>query len=213
MSHNSQEQHARRTTESSVNRSLRGHTFDEEEVVRVARPGRLATRRRRGVRLPRLSTGRGPCPPVIAKGSAGRTLPVLLLALSAALLVSCGDDDDSSGTTSTTTAEQAYCADGDQLESDLSALADLELPDDGTDAVQAQIDALKTDLSALKSSAADVASTEITTFETSLDDLEAAANEVTGELTASSAANVVVAIEDAVAAGGDVVSTLQTTCP
>ena len=120
---------------------------------------------------------------------------------------------DSSGTTSTTTAEQAYCADGDQLESDLSALADLELPDDGTDAVQAQIDTLKTDLSALKSSAADVASTEITTFETSLDDLEAAANEVTGELTASSAANVVVAIEDAVAAGGDVVSTLQTTCP
>ena len=93
MSHNSQEQHARRTTESSVNRSLRGHNFDEEEVVRVARPGRLATRRRRGVRLPRLSTGRGPCPPVIAKGSAGRTLPVLLLALSAALLVSCGDDD------------------------------------------------------------------------------------------------------------------------
>ena len=84
MSHNSQEQHARRTTESSVNRSLRGHTFDEEEVVRVARPGRLATRRRRGVRLPRLSTGRGPCPPVIAKGSAGRTLPVLLLALTAA---------------------------------------------------------------------------------------------------------------------------------
>ena len=118
---------------------------------------------------------------MIAKGSAGRTLPVLLLALSAALLVSCGDDDDSSGTTSTTTAEQAYCADGDQLESDLSALADLELPDDGTDAVQAQIDTLKTDLSALKSSAADVASTEITTFETSLDDLEAAANEVTGD--------------------------------
>ena len=134
-----------------------------------------------------------------------RRAPVLLLAIvSVATLASCSDDSDSSNdttTTSTTSAEQAYCADADQLETDLTALGDLELPGDGTNAVEAQLDTLKSDLEALKSSGADVASAEITAFETSLDDLEAALNEVSGELTVANSAEVVVALEDTVDRG------------
>jgi len=93
----------------------------------------------------------------------------LALALSVASLAACGDDSDSSGTTTTTSAEQAYCADADQLKSDVASIKDMDVVSDGTDAVTAEIDTLKGDLSSLKSSAGDLASSEITTFETSLD--------------------------------------------
>jgi hypothetical protein len=139
---------------------------------------------------------------------------VVMLAVSVALLVACGSDDpdSSSGTTTTVSPEEAYCADGDQLKSDLSALEALDLPADGTDAVKAQIDTIKSDLSTLKSSGADVASTEISAFEASVDTLESAMDEVSGDLTVSNSANAVVAVEGVIAAGQDVVSTLETAC-
>jgi len=62
-----------------------------------------------------------------------RQMPaIVMVAVYVALLGACGSDDSdsSSDTTDTTTAQEAYCADGDQLKSDLSALAALELPGD-----------------------------------------------------------------------------------
>jgi hypothetical protein len=75
-----------------------------------------------------------------------------MLVVSVALLPACGSDDSesSSGTTTTATPEEAYCADADQLKSDLSTLEALDLPGDGTDAVKAQIDTIKSDVSTLK---------------------------------------------------------------
>ena len=133
-----------------------------------------------------------------------------MLVLSVAL-PACGDDEPSD-TTTTTSAEQAFCADADQLESDLSSLTALELPGDGTDAVTAQIDAIKSDLSTLKSSAGDLASTEISAFETSLDDLESEVASISGDLTVSNAAALVTAIEAVGSTGSAVVSTLDDAC-
>ena len=143
-----------------------------------------------------------------------RQVPAALLVASVALLAACsGDDSDaSSATTATTTAQEAYCADGDQLKSDLSALTALELPGDGTDAVKAHIETVKSDVSTLKSSAADVASTEITAFEASIESLESAVDEVSGDLTLSNAAAVVTIIEEVGAAGQDVITTLEDAC-
>jgi len=142
-----------------------------------------------------------------------RHVPAAFLVASVALLAACSDDSDSSSdTTATTTAEEAYCADGDQLKSDLSALTALELPGDGVDAVTAQIDTIKSDLSTLKSSAADVASTEITALEASIESLESAVDEISGDLTVSNAAAVVTIIEEVGAAGQDVITTLETAC-
>ena len=112
----------------------------------------------------------------------------------------------------TTSAEQAFSADADQLESDLSSLTALELPGDGTDAVTAQIDAIKSDLSTLKSSAGDVASTEISAFETSLEDLRSEVSSISGDLTVSNAAAVVTTIE-AVGSTGRTRSSARSTAP
>ena len=115
---------------------------------------------------------------------------VLMLALSIASLAACGDDSDSAGTTTTTSAQQAYCADADQLKSDVASIKDMDVVADGTDAVTAQMDTLKDDLSALKSSAGDAASSEISTFETSLDDLQSSLSAVSGDLTLANASDV-----------------------
>jgi hypothetical protein len=115
-------------------------------------------------------------------------LPFLLVAS----LVACGDDDSSSDdTTTTTSAQDAYCADADQLKTDIASTKDMDVVSDGTDAVSSQLDTLKADLSSLKSSAGDLASPEIDTFQTSLDDLESALSAVSGDLTAANAADVV----------------------
>jgi hypothetical protein len=136
----------------------------------------------------------------------------LVLVLSAIGLAACEDDSESSDTTTTTTPGQVYCADADQLRDDLSSLADLEVPDDGTDALTAQIDALESDVSTLKSSASEVASTEIAAFEASVDDLQSALSSISGDLTLSNAASVVRAIESVGTSGSDVVSTLDEAC-
>ena len=141
------------------------------------------------------------------------TLPLaLMLVLPIASLAACGDDSDSSGTTTTSSAEQAYCADGDQLKSDVASITDMDIVADGTDAVTAQIDTLKDDLSALKSSAGDVASSEITTFETALDDLQSALSTVSGDLTLANASDVLSAVQSVGTAGTAVVTTLESAC-
>jgi hypothetical protein len=138
--------------------------------------------------------------------------PLLMLALSIGSLGACGDDSDSAGATTTTSAQQAYCADADQLRSDLSSLTDLDVVADGTDAVTAQFDALEDDLSALKSSAGDAASPEISDFETSLDDLQSAIGAVSGDLTVANASGVVAAVQSVATTGTAVVTTLDSTC-
>jgi hypothetical protein len=137
---------------------------------------------------------------------------VLMLALSTASLTACGDDSDSSGTTTTSSAEQAYCADADQLKSDVASIKDMEVVADGTDAVTTQISTLKDDLSALKSSAGDVASPEISTFETALDDLQSALSAVSGDLTLANASDVVSAVQSVATTGTAVVTTLESAC-
>lgn len=137
---------------------------------------------------------------------------VFMLALSIASLAACGDDADSSGTTTTTSAEQAYCADLDQLKSDVASITDMDVVADGTDAVTAQFDTLKDDLSALKSSAGDAASSEISTMETALDDLQSALGAVSGDLTLANASDVLTAVQSVGTAGTAVVTTLESAC-
>lgn len=137
---------------------------------------------------------------------------VLILALSIGSLAACGDDSESAGTTTTTSAEQAYCADLDQLKRDVASITDMDVVADGTDAVTAQFDALKDDLSALKSSAGDAASSEITTMETALDDLQSALSAVAGDLTLANASDVVSAVQSVATAGTAVVTTLESAC-
>ena len=117
------------------------------------------------------------------------TLPLsLLVVLPLALMAACSSDDSTSSTTtssttSTTSADQAYCADSDQLKTDIDALKDLDVVADGTTAVTSQLDTIKSDVTALKDSAGDVAATEISTLETSLDDVQSSLSAVSGDLT------------------------------
>jgi septal ring factor EnvC (AmiA/AmiB activator) len=138
----------------------------------------------------------------------------LVCVLSVAFVAACGDDDSesTSSTTSTTSAEGTFCADADQLKTDLSSLSALKVPDDGKDAVKTQLDTVKSDLSTLKSSAQEVASTEISALETSLAGLESAVSSITGDLTASNAAAVVTAIEAVGTNGSAVVTKLEDGC-
>lgn len=141
-------------------------------------------------------------------------ISTLVLAVPIALLAACGSDSESSSTTTTptTTAEQAYCADVDQLQSDVTSLSDMDIVADGTDAVTAKIDELRADVATLKTSAGEVASAEVDALETSLDDLQTSLDSVSGDLTLQNAAGVMSSAGQAITAGTALISTLEATC-
>ncbi len=119
----------------------------------------------------------------------GLVAALSVAALATLLLASCGDDDDVS-------AEEAFCNAGDQLETDVKALASLDVVAEGTDGLAEQFDAVEADLTELKDAGLDVASDEIDALDQSVDDLGTTIDDLGDEITVDNAAAVISAIGD-----------------
>ncbi len=128
------------------------------------------------------------------------------LLASASLLAACGDDD------SEPTAEEAFCQAGDDLRTNVTALADFDLISGGTDALEEQLTTIGDDIEALKSSGAEVASDQIDALETAYGELESAVEAAGDEITVDSATGVAAAVQQTATAAADFYTVVDTTC-
>ncbi len=129
-----------------------------------------------------------------------RSAGLIGLVLLCALLVACGDDTSSTSSSAATTGASAQatetgtasptggtasptgseqlCADYDAFKSSIEDLKNVDVVKSGTSGLQAAVDKVKTDLQALRTSAAGEAEDQIKAVEDSLNDLETAISNV-----------------------------------
>jgi hypothetical protein len=127
-------------------------------------------------------------------------------ALSVAALAGCGSDDDG------VSSEEAFCAAGDSLRSDVSALASLDIVAGGTDALNESVDAIEADLETLRESGSEVASDEIDTVQSSFDELDDAVDALSDDITVENSTAIVTAITNIGTSASALYETLSTTC-
>ena len=136
------------------------------------------------------------------------------------VLGACGDDDDDDGgggqaaTTTTTAGGDELCPAVDDLRQDVGALDDVDVVQEGTSAVEDQLDAIRDDLSQIRQAAPDTAPDEADAFDralTSLDDAGEAVGD--GELTAESARDLADAAASTVRTGDSYLQALDEACP
>ena len=136
----------------------------------------------------------------------------VIAVLPAVLLVGCSKSDSAS-TTTTTSADQAYCDDVATLKTDLSALADLDVISQGTDALKQQVTKIEDDLTSLKSSAKGSAATQIDAFDSSVTDLNSSIEKLgDGDLTIATAGEAITAVSTTVTDGQAVFTELDSAC-
>jgi hypothetical protein len=134
-----------------------------------------------------------------------------LVAVLALLIASCGgDDDDSSATTASSaatpaTASKELCRQRDELEDSIKDLRNVDVVKNGTSALQEQLDTVKDNLEAFKSTAKDDFRTEIDDFQSSLDDLRSAVANVGS----GGGSQVVSALSSAVTSGQTLLTSLE----
>ena len=143
------------------------------------------------------------------------------------LLVACGNDTTSSSSSTATTGASAQatatgtasptggtasptgseqlCADYNAFKSSIEDLKNVDVVKSGTSGLQAAVDKVKTDLQALRSSAAGEAEDQIKAVEDSLNDLETAISNVSS----GGEAAVVTAAAKVVSSGSALVESLQ----
>jgi hypothetical protein len=138
-----------------------------------------------------------------------------------ALLVACGDDSSSSSSSAATTGASAQvtatggtasptgseqlCADYDAFKSSIEDLKNVDIVKSGTSGLQAAVDKVKTNLQALRTSAAGEAKDQIQAVEDSLEELETAISNVGS----GGEAAVVTAAAKVVSSGSALVQSLQ----
>lgn len=128
------------------------------------------------------------------------TIPIVgLLSLAA-----CGDDDES--------AQDRYCDAGEQLQTDMAALLDVDVIATGTDGLEAAYSEVEEAVDELRSSASDAAEDEVDALGDALDDVGDALGALGGEISADNASGVLSAIAAAGTAAQDVYDTLAD-CP
>jgi hypothetical protein len=128
----------------------------------------------------------------------------VVAALSLATLSACGSDSESS--------EDAFCAAGDSLRSNIEGIVDIDIVSGGTDAVTAQVEAIQSDIDQLSDSGSDVAADEISTLETAVDEVDAALDGLGGDISVENAQAVALSVGAVVTAAGAVYERLDTTC-
>ena len=155
--------------------------------------------------------------------SAGLTGFVLVCTL----LVACGSDTTSSssstgttgasaqatatgtasptGGTASPTGSEQLCADRDAFKSSIEDLKNVDIVKSGTSGLQAAVDKVKTNLQALRTSAADEAKDQVKAVEDSLKELETAVKNVSS----GGEAAVVTAAAKVVSSGNALVQSLQ----
>jgi hypothetical protein len=124
-----------------------------------------------------------------------RTSVVAVTFVALGTLAACGDDDDDSSADTTpapttTSAEDALCADREQLTTAMQGLTELDIVASGTDGLQAAVTEVKDSLSALKESASDSFQPQVEAVESSIQGLETAISDGSVSGIASAAADV-----------------------
>jgi hypothetical protein len=137
-----------------------------------------------------------------------RALALVVIGLAVA---ACGDDS-SDGGDSAPTSEEAFCESGEQLETDVAALTDIDVVAEGTDAVEDAFSAIRADTDALVASGQDFAADDINALEQAVDELGSALDDLSGELTAANSADVLTAVSDIGTAATSLQTTLTETC-
>ena len=99
-------------------------------------------------------------------------------------------------------SEQAFCDAAEQLQTDVEALADVDVVDGGLDAVNAQLDLIKSDAEDLANAGSDAAASQI-------DDLEAAVDALGDDLDTMNADPSADALSTVASDIGEVVTTTQ----
>lgn len=123
----------------------------------------------------------------------------LVMVLGAAGLTACGDDES---------AQDEYCAAGEDLQSSLSALADLDVIASGTDGLREAVGEVSDDLAEVRSTASDAVADDVEVLDASIADLDDAIADLGGDLTSENASAVRAAIDGVRAAARGVLDTL-----
>jgi len=128
------------------------------------------------------------------RSSAGRRSLLLVGCLTlGALAAACGSDSDDGAATTTTDASEAACADAQALDTSVESLKDVDVRAEGTNGVNAALDAVKDDLAALEESVSDALKPGVNAIQDAVDELETAAESIDTEgvaPTATAVANV-----------------------
>ena len=141
---------------------------------------------------------------------AARTLLVLVLVIAFGA-AACGDDSGSDGGSSLSD-EEVFCQSGDQLQADVEALGDIDVVAGGTDAIDDAFSTLRADADALVASGQDLATDEINALERAVDQLGAALDTLSGEVTTENAGEVVAGVTEVATATQSVTEVLAETC-
>jgi hypothetical protein len=106
------------------------------------------------------------------------TTGIAVVALCVALS-GCGDDSDSgSGTTTTEAGKAAVCTARDNLQESVTGLADLSVRAEGKDGLDAALDGVQTNLTALEDAASDAYEPQVDDVKSSLDSLKSAVGDL-----------------------------------
>jgi hypothetical protein len=133
-----------------------------------------------------------------------RTLVLLIVVLA---LAACGDDSDSGQSD-----EEAFCEAGEQLETDVAALADMDVVAEGTDALGDAFSTIRDDTDALVASGQEFAADDINALEQAVDEFGTAVDDLGGDLTTDNANAVLTAVSDIGTAAASLQTTLTETC-
>jgi CHASE3 domain sensor protein len=93
------------------------------------------------------------------------------LAVVLSLAAACGDDDDSSSADQTTTT-QDVCAQAEDLQSSITDLSDIDVSEEGTNALDAAVDNIEQDVRDLASTVSDDLQPQVDDLESSLSSLK-----------------------------------------
>lgn len=119
-------------------------------------------------------------------------------------VAACGSDEP--------TAEEDFCAAGDSLQTNINALADLDLVSEGTNGLQERFSTIKADLDQLSESGSDVASEEIAALKTAVDDFGAAVDALGDNISVEGAQAAGTALTGMTTAATGVFDKLSSTC-
>jgi chromosome segregation ATPase len=125
--------------------------------------------------------------------------------LGVALLTGCGSSDEE-------TAQDRYCEAGESLQTSITALTELNLIAEGTNALKAALADIEDDLDDLKDAANEAAEVEVDALEDAVDDFEDALSSLGDEITTDNVSGVATAVRDVSTAAQAVYLTLAD-CP
>jgi hypothetical protein len=128
---------------------------------------------------------------------------VVCVALTA-VVASCGGDDDDDSSSAATTTTASVCADREALQTSVDSLQDVDLVAEGTNGVNAAIDGVQEDLTALQTSAGAELQPEVQAVQDDIDELKTAAE----NLDSGGAADAAAAVSGVVSSAGTLLDSL-----